>query len=74
VAAFPLSEFCLTALVALVLLVVAGGVALALLARVLSAPHREVRVRVAVLPWPRIDIETGHAPPARTTSPPACRH
>ena len=40
-----------------VMLAVSGCVALALLAKVLAAPKRDVRVRVQVVPWPRIEID-----------------
>ncbi|GAA4545953.1 hypothetical protein [Amycolatopsis samaneae] len=44
-------------LAAAAMLVVAGGVTLALLAKILSASERDVRVRVVVFPRPRIEID-----------------
>ncbi|MFD9957641.1 hypothetical protein [Amycolatopsis sp. NPDC058986] len=44
-------------LVAVTMLVVAGVVTLALLKKVLDSPERDVRVRVAVFPRPRIEID-----------------
>ncbi|MEU0507129.1 hypothetical protein [Nocardia sp. NPDC005998] len=35
----------------------AGFVAIVLLAKVLSAPEREIAIRIRMMPWPRIDIE-----------------
>ncbi|MFE0022298.1 hypothetical protein [Amycolatopsis sp. NPDC059021] len=49
-------------LVAVTMLVVAGVVTLALLKRVLDSPDRDVRVRVAVFPRPRIEIDAKATP------------
>lgn len=35
----------------------AGFVAIVLLAKVLSAPEREIALRIRMMPWPGIDIE-----------------
>ncbi|WP_327094768.1 hypothetical protein OIE68_32415 [Nocardia vinacea] len=31
--------------------------AIVLLAKVLSAPEREIAIRIRMMPWPRIDID-----------------
>ncbi|MEV2222851.1 hypothetical protein AB0E01_23600 [Nocardia vinacea] len=41
----------------LIALLWAGFVAIVLLAKVLSAPEREIALRIRMMPWPRIDID-----------------
>lgn len=71
VAALSSSGLWLVILVAVVMLPVAGGVALALLARVLASPERDVRVRVWGLPRPGIEIDA-KAVPASSSKDEAC--
>jgi hypothetical protein len=33
-------------------------VVLALVHKILAAPERDIRVRISVVPWPRVEIET----------------
>lgn len=41
----------------LIALLWAGFVAIVLLAKALSAPEREIAIRIRMMPWPRIDID-----------------
>ena len=45
--------------VALVFLLLAwtAGVVLALVHKVLAAPERQIRIRIHLVPWPRVEIE-----------------
>ncbi|WP_329414840.1 hypothetical protein OG563_18855 [Nocardia vinacea] len=41
--------------------------AIVLLAKVLSAPEREIAIRIRMMPWPRIDVDAkaaSGAPPS----------
>ncbi|MEV5837991.1 hypothetical protein [Nocardia sp. NPDC052112] len=47
----------LVVVLVLIALLWAGFVAIVLLAKVLSAPDREIAIRIRMMPWPRIDID-----------------
>ncbi|MFE9321771.1 hypothetical protein ACIHDR_03060 [Nocardia sp. NPDC052278] len=47
----------LVVVLVLIALLCAGFVAIVLLAKVLSAPEREIAIRIRMMPWPRIVIE-----------------